>query len=266
MALNFPKNKSAPIVFRHQYVYRLIKIIKIQGKMTHNKKTNNRVKERKRPAYRKRRYIPLEQRRRDIVDAASQVFGEKGFHKATVEDIAIRAGIAHGTVYRYFPNKYALAMEIIGSRGATGFLASIKHHSLNDLSPEELLKTIAEKYLGNLEQRLPVIRFQMTEALSNPDLGRHYYKDLLHRLFMEMSGVFNELMKKGYLKKGNTFIYGHIFYGMLFSFLYCQELLLGKEISKIKLNQIIPEIIDVFLHGVAASPALTHNIKSLHKT
>lgn len=218
-----------------------------------NKKRDSGL-ERKRPAYKKRRYIPLEQRRQDIVNAASEVFGEKGFHNAKIEDIAIRAGIAHGTVYRYFPNKQALAMEIIGSRGATGFLASIRHESLNDLNPEELLKTIAEKYFGNLEQRLPIIRFQMAQALSDADFGRHYYRDLLHRLFTEMDGVFKKLMKKGSMKKGDPFLYGHIFYGILFSFLYCQELLLGKEISRIQFKEIIPEIIDVFLHGVAAAP------------
>ena len=157
-------------------------------------------------------------------------------------------------------------MEIIGSRGATGFLASIRHESLNALSPEDLLKTIAEKYFGNLEQRLPIIRFQMAEALSNPDVGKHYYRDLLHRLFTEMGGVFNKLQKKGSLKKGDTFIYGHIFYGMLFSFLYCQELLLGKEITKIDVYKIIPEIIDVFLHGVAELPAHSRKTRSGHQT
>jgi len=54
-----------------------------------NKKKDSGL-ERKRPAYKKRRYIPLEQRRQDIVNAASEVFGEKGFHNAKIEDIAIR--------------------------------------------------------------------------------------------------------------------------------------------------------------------------------
>lgn len=231
-----------------------------------NDKNNADIHKRKRAAYRKPRYIPLEQRRQDIVDAASEVFGEKGFHKAKVEDIAIRAGVAHGTVYRYFSNKQALAMEIIGSRGATGFLASLRQDSLDELSPEELLKTVAEKYFGNLEQRLPIIRFQMAEALSSADFGRHYYRGLLHRLFTEMDGVFEKLVKKGYLKQGDTFIYAHIFYGMLFSFLYCQELLNGKEVTRIRYKQIIPVIIDVFLHGVAALPARAQDTKSVQKT
>ncbi|MBK7551220.1 MAG: TetR/AcrR family transcriptional regulator [Syntrophaceae bacterium] len=226
-----------------------------------NYKNNAGIRERKRPAYRKPRYIPLEQRRQDIVNAAAEIFGEKGFHKAKIGDIAKRAGIAHGTVYRYFPNKQALAIEIIGSRGATGFLSSLRQDSLKEMELERLLKNIAEKYIGNLEQRLPIIRFQMAEALSSPVFGKHYYQGLLHRLFVEMDGVFNKYQKKGYLKKGNTFIYGHIFYGALFSFLYCQELLYGKEVSRIEVYKIIPEIIDVFLHGVASSEKSRINIR-----
>ena len=41
-------------------------------------------------------------RRKQILDAATQVFAEKGFHRATIKDIARVAGIADGTIYTYF--------------------------------------------------------------------------------------------------------------------------------------------------------------------
>ncbi|MCX5826128.1 MAG: TetR/AcrR family transcriptional regulator, partial [Deltaproteobacteria bacterium] len=170
-------------------------------------------------------------------------------------DIAVRAGIAHGTVYRYFPNKFALATEIIGARGATGFLESLEDNSFQDPDPTKLLQTIAQKYYGNLEERLPLIRFRIAEAVSNPDLGRTYYRSLLHRLFLDLDRFVREYQKKGALKAGDSFIYGHIFYGILFTFLYCQELMLGKEITKLNLQKIIPQIVDVFLYGVATQPA-----------
>ena len=46
-----------------------------------------------------------EQKREDILDAALQVFTEKGFHAAGIADIAAKVGIGHGTCYRYFKNK-----------------------------------------------------------------------------------------------------------------------------------------------------------------
>lgn len=42
---------------------------------------------------------------RRIVDAASEVFADKGFDKATVAEIISRAGIGHGTFWLYFHNK-----------------------------------------------------------------------------------------------------------------------------------------------------------------
>ncbi len=37
-----------------------------------------------------------------------KVFAEKGFHSATIKDIAAEAGLAHGSIYTYFENKQAL--------------------------------------------------------------------------------------------------------------------------------------------------------------
>ncbi len=48
----------------------------------------------------------------DIVQAAVQVFRDKGIEKTTVSDIVKKAGIAQGTFYLYFPSKLALMPAI----------------------------------------------------------------------------------------------------------------------------------------------------------
>ncbi|MGC4896250.1 TetR/AcrR family transcriptional regulator [Micromonospora sp. DT31] len=47
-------------------------------------------------------------RRQSIVGAAGQVFSERGYHGASMEDIAAAVGISAPALYRHFPNKYAL--------------------------------------------------------------------------------------------------------------------------------------------------------------
>lgn len=205
-----------------------------------------------RVVYRKRQSIPSEQRRLCIMKAALEVFGEKGFQEAKIDDITSRAKIAHGTFYLYFPSKSALATELIGARGATFFLESIlEDYTPGEPDPTGLLKNIVQKYFGNLEERLPLMRFRIVEAISHPNMGREYYRTLLHRLILDLSHLIQKYQQKGALKAGDSFIYGHIFYGMLFTFLYCQELLHGKEITKMDLEKIIPQIVDVFLNGTA---------------
>lgn len=46
-----------------------------------------------------------ERRRQQIIVAAKRVFSEKGFNKATMEDIAQEAELSPGTLYLYFKNK-----------------------------------------------------------------------------------------------------------------------------------------------------------------
>ncbi len=55
---------------------------------------------------RKERYRFL--RKTDIIRAAEHVFALKGFHKATIQDIARQAQYATGTVYLYFEDKNSL--------------------------------------------------------------------------------------------------------------------------------------------------------------
>ena len=42
-----------------------------------------------------------------------QVFADKGYHRATIRDIAKVAGIADGTIYTYFANKAALVLGLM---------------------------------------------------------------------------------------------------------------------------------------------------------
>jgi AcrR family transcriptional regulator len=57
--------------------------------------------------------ISKEARRREILEAALEVFGEKGYHASKVEDIVSRAGVARGTFYLYFEDKRAIFAELL---------------------------------------------------------------------------------------------------------------------------------------------------------
>ena len=48
------------------------------------------------------------QRRREILDAATKVFSQKGFHAATLDDVATEAEISKGSIYIHFDSKEAM--------------------------------------------------------------------------------------------------------------------------------------------------------------
>jgi len=63
----------------------------------------------------KRRRLSKEQRKTEILAAATKVFAEKGYRGASVSDINEEAGIARGTFYLYFESKKGVFIELVES-------------------------------------------------------------------------------------------------------------------------------------------------------
>ena len=64
-----------------------------------------------------RRREQAEWRRERLLDAALQVFAEKGTDGASVKDIAAAAGVTQGLLYHYFEGKDALIETLLRERG-----------------------------------------------------------------------------------------------------------------------------------------------------
>ncbi|QUQ64311.1 TetR/AcrR family transcriptional regulator [Kutzneria sp. CA-103260] len=64
-------------------------------------------------------------RRQLIVDAAGRVFSKRGYHAASMEEIASGVGITAAALYRHFPNKYALFAECTNAM-ADGLVAALE--------------------------------------------------------------------------------------------------------------------------------------------
>jgi len=58
-------------------------------------------------------------RREQILGAATRVFAEKGFGRATTREVAREAGVSEGTIYNYFEDKESLLMAIMDGLNET---------------------------------------------------------------------------------------------------------------------------------------------------
>ncbi|MCU6795008.1 TetR/AcrR family transcriptional regulator [Paenibacillus sp. WQ 127069] len=54
-----------------------------------------------------------EERRKQIMDAATAMFSRQGFAESTIKDIAKEAGISHASVFLYFANKEDLFHKVV---------------------------------------------------------------------------------------------------------------------------------------------------------
>lgn len=98
---------------------------------------------------------PAELRREELLDAAQQLFLDKGIGATSIDDIASAAQVAKGTFYLYFPSKEAL-LHALQERFVAGFVERLEI-AMERCGPDRWrlrlqawVKTIIEGYLDNV--------------------------------------------------------------------------------------------------------------------
>src|SRR5210317_1297580 len=138
-----------------------------------------------------------ERRRQQIIVAAKRVFSEKGFNKATMEDIAHEAELSPGTLYLYFKNKdefYAsLSLRILHY-----LLIRLEHlnsdaHSDIEARISGLKEAMYDVYEFDPMILINMFHLQSSETLKNlsPDL-LHQIETLSRNSLKVMANIFEE--------------------------------------------------------------------------
>jgi TetR/AcrR family transcriptional regulator len=97
--------------------------------------------------------------RAQLLDAAEEVFGRKGFHEATLKEVAELAGFSVGSVYSFFENKDDLFRQVYLRRG-------------NEFMPA--LRNVIRSRAPALDVLHAVVAFQVQFFRDHPNFGRLY--------------------------------------------------------------------------------------------
>ena len=86
-------------------------------------------------------------RQQEILEAAREVFFEKGIHRATVDDVAAQAEVSKGTVYLYFQSKESILAHLL-LEGLSILLSQLKaaYAPQEPLPAEKHLRQLVEAY------------------------------------------------------------------------------------------------------------------------
>lgn len=124
-----------------------------------------------------------EARPAEIVEAALDLFVEKGFQATKMEDIAKRAGVTKGTPYLYFANKEDIFKEVIRSSWSARLSSAEETIRQYQGSMQELLRQcVLEWWQWTGESRLSGIpKLMMAEAGNFPELTKFYGEEVIAR-------------------------------------------------------------------------------------
>jgi AcrR family transcriptional regulator len=119
-----------------------------------------------------------EVRRSHILEAAARVFAERGYHRATIKDVARAAGVSDGSIYNVFENKTALLLGLLDPLAAASNSAGPSPADGADASAR-LEGNIRQRWDAFTPETLQVLRAVLAEALVNDELRQLFFNRVL---------------------------------------------------------------------------------------
>jgi len=126
-----------------------------------------------------------------ILDAAQELFLEKGYRNSSISDISELAPASKPTIYAHFAGKEALFAAVVSR--AMGGLTDFENFTPEGDTIEEKLVSLGSAIIDELtEESLGVVRLTIGEAQRLPELSRSLHDAALDRSVKAVSRLLNE--------------------------------------------------------------------------
>jgi AcrR family transcriptional regulator len=155
-----------------------------------------------------RRERRIAARKAQILDAAAQVFSEKGFHGATTKEIADVADVSEGTIYNYFASKEDLLMGIMSRLGDVelremGVAPDLLAQALT-VDPRGFLTGVFRERHAFVLRNQPMLRAVLSEILVDQEFAARYNEQLLVPGIVVMEPHLQERIDRGQIRPVNV--------------------------------------------------------------
>lgn len=125
----------------------------------------------------------------DLMETAFQLFTNQGITKTSISDIAERAGVAKGTFYLYFKDKYDLHEKLVIHKSQQLFRHALEYsHYHEQADPQAKILAIVDDILWQLNDNRLLLRF------INKNLSWGIFRRALDQTETDYAAVFDEIL------------------------------------------------------------------------
>jgi AcrR family transcriptional regulator len=187
-----------------------------------------------------------------LIEAAENIFLSKGYHAATMSDVAKAAGMSKKTVYTMIESKDEL------------FGALLAHHqSLLQFPTPEPGATIREKLTANLlclaqfllsPGQIAILRLIMAEYTHSPELGRLFVRNRVNRSKIKLENCLTDIIPKDNRLGLTVKEMSAMLFGMAIGEFHLGILIGFRSVpTKTALEKRVRHAVDIFLAGCGGS-------------
>jgi len=152
--------------------------------------------------------------RDEIIEAIAELFKEKGFHNASINDISERVGLKGGSLYYHIKSKEDALFKIC-AEGMNLYLAELEKIMVTDDAPKKKLKHIIEIHVDHFANNFPKAVVSLIEFRALGDNYRKRYNEKRITIESYIKDVLRDGMDKGVFRKGDIKLMSFAVLGML---------------------------------------------------
>ena len=128
--------------------------------------------------------LPRHERRRQLLDAALEVFVSQGYHAAAMDEIAERAGVSKPVLYQHFPGKLELYLALL-DESVDALVETVRDALRSNADPKQRVAATFGAYFEYVGGQGQAYRLIFESDLSNEPAVRDRL-DLVQRQCAEM--------------------------------------------------------------------------------
>lgn len=192
-----------------------------------------------------------EERPRQILLAAIEVFGENGIAGAKLEEIAARAGVSKGTIYLYFPSKEDLFREVVRQLLVPA-IAAVERELVDGTAAEQL-----ERYLrlhwAHFDGPASAgwVRLVFTELHKHPDLAQFYFDEAIAKSNRVLGDVIRRGTARGEFRPLDPIVAISMIKAILLTHVLWSQAPMPQTLAAARPRaELIDDIVDFVLHAL----------------
>lgn len=145
----------------------------------------------------------LNDRQMRILEAAVATFGEKGYAATSTNEIAKRAGVAEGTIFRYYKTKkdllFAVVMPTLTKFVAPFFVQAFAKEVLDAHydSYEQFIRKVMQNRFEFVKKHFPMLKILMQEVPFQPELKNEVQQLFEKELYTRIENIIGYFQKQG---------------------------------------------------------------------
>lgn len=137
-----------------------------------------------------------------LLEAVLHVFSEKGVNGLTMDNVALQAGVAKGTLYAYFENKQDLLKTAIEA-GISPLIQELTELLESNLSPIEKLSQLTRRHLAYCDEHQNFFRILVYDRQAVQERMRRYKSCLYQDFLQTIARVVADGIEDGSLRRAN---------------------------------------------------------------